>query len=142
MSESAFLSDLRVEDITEGTDTQTLRLLAPFKVYSQTLDAVITVPEGFIFDGESIPAWLQGVVKPFGQSKRGACVHDYLYRFGAYVATNGGRVGVSRAQADKVYFELVRAKGLPSWQANLRWGVLRLVGWAAWNSNAKERKSS
>jgi hypothetical protein len=142
MSEASFLSDLRVEDITEGWDTQTLRLLAPFKVYSQTLDAVITVPEGFIFDGESIPSWLQGVVKPFGQSKRGACVHDYLYRFGAYVANNGERVAVSRAQADNVYFELVRAKGLPAWQANLRWGVLRLVGWSAWKSNAKERNTA
>jgi hypothetical protein len=142
MSESAFITDLRVEDITEGTDTQTLRLLAPFRVYSQTLDAIITVPEGFIFDGESIPAWLQGLVKPFGQSKRGACVHDYLYRYGAYITTSGGRVEVSRAQADKVYFELVRAKGLPSWRANIRWGVLRLVGWAAWNSSAKDRRAS
>lgn len=139
MSESAFITDLRVEDITEGTDTQTLRLLAPFTVYSETLDAVITVPEGFVFDGESIPVWLQGLVKPFGQSKRGACVHDYLYRNGGYHTADGQLKPVTRKQADKVYFELVRAKGLPSWQANLRWGVLRLVGWAAWSQNAKKR---
>lgn len=142
MSESSFITDLRVEDITEGTDTQTLRLLAPFTVYSQTLDAIITVPEGFVFDGESIPTWLQGFVKPFGQSKRGACVHDYLYRNGGYFTNDGKLKPVSRKEADKVYFELVRAKGLPSWRANIRWGVLRLVGWAAWNANAKERKPS
>lgn len=141
MSETSFINDLRVEDITEGTDTQTLRLLAPFTVYSAELDAIITVPTGFIFDGESIPVWLQGIVKPFGQSKRGACVHDYLYRYGSYTTLSGSVVKVTRAQADKVYFELVRAKGLPTWRANLRWGVLRLVGWAAWNSNRPTHKT-
>lgn len=142
MAETSFITELKVEDITEGTDTQTLRLLAPFTVYSETLDAIITVPQGFIFDGESIPLWLQGIVKPFGQSKRGACVHDYLYRYGAYTTQSGSVVRVTRAQADKVYFELVQAKGLSTWRANVRWGVLRLVGWAAWNSNSANHKIS
>lgn len=136
-TETAFLSNFQALDITEGLQTRALRLLSPFQVYSQSLDAIITVPAGFEFDGESIPDFLHGIVPPFGQSKRGACVHDYLYRFAGYHNLLGDIVGVTRAEADKVYLELVKAKGLPSWRANIRWTVLRLVGSFAWRSNRK-----
>lgn len=134
MKEPAFLSDFRVLDVTEGRETSTLELLQPFQVYSAYLDAIITVPQGFRFDGESIPAALQWLVPPFGQSKRGACVHDYLYRTHGYETISGEIVPVTRAEADAVYRELITAKGLPKWRATMRWAVLRLVGWAAWNA--------
>lgn len=134
MKEAAFLSEFRVLDVTEGRETSTLELLDPFQVYSAVLDAIITVPAGFRFDGESIPAALQWLVPPFGQSKRGACVHDYLYRTRGFHTVTGEVVPVSRKQADAVYRELITAKGLPKWRATMRWGVLRLVGWAAWNA--------
>jgi len=135
MKEPAFLSEFRALDVTEGTATHTLMLTEKFQVYSATLDAIITVPHGFTFDGESIPRFLQPLVPPFGQSKRGACVHDYLYRYAGYHSVTGIIIGVNRAEADAVYCELIRAKGLPWWRANMRWGVLRLFGWHAWNSN-------
>lgn len=134
MKEPAFLSDFRVLDVTEGRETSTLQLLEPFQVYSAYLDAIITVPAGFRFDGESIPVALQWLVPPFGQSKRGACVHDYLYRTRGFHTLTGEVVPVTRAEADAVYRELITAKGLPKWRATMRWGVLRLVGWAAWNA--------
>ena len=137
MNESCFLNEFVVLDVTEGRAVSTLRLAAPFSVYSESLDAIITVPEGFEFDGESIPLWLQWLVKPFGLSKRGACVHDYLYRFRGYDTADGIRIPVTRAEADHAYRELVEAKGLPKWRGHLRWVVLRLVGWAAWNSNRR-----
>lgn len=133
-----FLSDIEVLDVTEGRQTHTLRLSKNFVVYSGVLDAKITVPKGFVFDGESIPVALQWLVPPFGQSKRGACVHDYLYRYAGYHDSKGHFIRpVSRSQADQVYHELIEAKGLPSWRANLRWSILRAVGWSAWNSNSK-----
>jgi hypothetical protein len=138
MSESAFLSEFRALDVTEGKDTHTLMLTEKFQVYSATLNAVITVPPGFTFDGESIPRWLQPLVPPFGQSKRGACVHDYLYRYGGYHSVTGSVIGVSRAAADAVYCELIKAKGMPRWRATMRWSVLRLVGWHAWNTNHRQ----
>lgn len=134
MKEPAFLSEFRVLDVTEGRETSTLELLEPFQVYSAVLDAIITVPAGFRFDGESIPVALQWLVPPFGQSKRGACVHDYLYRTRGFHTVAGEVVPVSRAEADAVYRELIAAKGLPRWRASMRWAVLRLVGWAAWNA--------
>jgi len=140
MNEPAFLSDFRVLDVTEGRDTQTLELELSFQVYSAALDAIITVPQGFRFDGESIPVFLQWLVPPFGQSKRGACVHDYLYRFAGYHSISGVIIPVSRAEADAVYCELIKAKGMPRWRATMRWSVLRLVGWAAWNKNLMNQR--
>jgi len=54
-----FLTEFQALDITEGRATHTLRLVAPLTVYSGVLDAVVTVPQGFEFDGESIPAFLR-----------------------------------------------------------------------------------
>ena len=65
-------------------------------------DAIITVPAGFRFDGESIPTVLHWLVPPFGQSKRGACVHDYLYRYHGFHTIFGELVPVSRKEADAV----------------------------------------
>jgi hypothetical protein len=140
MKEASFITEFQALDVAEGQQTSLLKLIAPFSVYSAVLDAIITAPEGFTFDGESIPVWLHGLVPPFGQSKRGACIHDYLYRNHGYRTPGGDFHPVTRAQADAVYKELVQAKGLPGWRANVRWGVLRLVGWAAWRASYKEAR--
>jgi hypothetical protein len=137
MNPAEFITDFKALDVSEGQQTHMLQLIEPLTVYSGVLDKIITVPKGFTFDGESIPVWLHGLVPPFGQSKRGACVHDYLYRFHGFEDHAGQFHPVTRAQADAVYKELVQAKGLPSWRANVRWGVLRLVGWVAWSTGGK-----
>lgn len=138
MRKAEFITEFEALDAAEGTEVNKLRLISPFTVYSGVLDAVITVPTGFTFDGESIPLILHGLVPPFGQSKRGACVHDYLYRYRGYRTPGGDFHKVTRAQADAVYKELVLLKGLPSWRANVRWSVLRLVGGLAWSQNARK----
>jgi len=135
-----FLSDPEFVDITEGRETQRYRLRGELSVYSAVLDRVITVPDGFEFDGESIPVGLQWLVKRFGASKRGAAVHDYLYRLGGYRRRTGGIEPVTRRQADAVYEELLRLRGLPAWRATLRWFTLRCVGWAAWRENEAQRR--
>ena len=58
MSDSTFLTEFVVLDVTEGRAVHTLRLERPFSVYSQSLDSIITVPEGFEFDGESITLFI------------------------------------------------------------------------------------
>lgn len=128
-----FLTEFRALDVAEGRETKRLQLAQNFAVYSAVLGDTITVPEGFTFDGESIPSFVAWIAPPFGQSKRGACVHDYLYRHSGYYPLNGVFKPVTRAQADAVYHELVTLKGLPRWRAAMRWTVLRLAGWYAWN---------
>lgn len=142
MNKAEFITDFRALDITEGFDTRTLELESPFSVYSGTLDAIITVPSGFVFDGESIPIWLQWLSPPFGDSKRGACVHDWIYRNAGFYDADGVFHPLLRKQADAVYRELIEAKGLPRWRATIRWAVLRLVGWVAWRDNRRTRDKS
>jgi hypothetical protein len=128
-----FLTPFEAKDISGDREVSRLKLLSPFRVYSDELDAEFTVPEGFEFD-ESIPGPLQGIVRPFGMSKRGACVHDWLYQNHGYQADDGAFVPVTREQADAVYREMLLAKGTPVWRANIRWFALRIGGWLAWRN--------
>ena len=141
MNAAAFLTDLKVLDITEGKETSTLQLMADFRVYSGVLDAIVSVPAGFVCDGESIPLCVQWVAPPFGLSRRAAFVHDSLYRNRGYYDATVGFHPVTRTQADAVYRELCEAKGLSSWRSNVRWAVLRLVGWKAWNDDSRQHEA-
>lgn len=137
MNKAEFLTDLKLLDISEGTQTRLFELEVPFRVYSGVLDAIIEVPAGFECDSESIPVWLQCIAPPFGLSKRAAITHDFLYRNRGYYDADHQFHPVTRQQADAVYHELCEAKGLPAWRSNIRWAVLRLVGWKAWNDDAR-----
>ena len=139
---AAFLTEIKSLDVSEGETTREFELLEDFTFYSAVLGAEVTVPAGFRFDGESIPDCLHWLVPPFGQSKRGACAHDYLYQMAGYMGADGKLVPVTRATADKVYRELTMLKGLPAWRARMRYGVLRLVGWAAWNGHRRNPSSA
>lgn len=130
-----FLSDLRSLDVSEGWETRRFELVTPFRVVSAVLGAVVTVPAGFRYDGESIPTALHAIAPPFGQSRRAACVHDYLYQHAGWQREDGTWEPVTRKQADEVYLELALLKGLPQWRALMRYRVLRLVGWAAWRKH-------
>lgn len=130
MDQAAFLTDPSFLDITEGAETQKLKLLSELRVYSKVLNAEIVVPEGFEFE-ESIPTVLFSLSRPRGESKRAACVHDWLYRKGSY--TNfGGTFPVTRKQADAVYHELLIAKGVHPVRAYFRWLGVRFGGRTSW----------
>jgi hypothetical protein len=122
-----FLTPLQYEDISTNGDILRIKLTADFRVYSQTVESEICVPAGFECDGESIPAILHSLVPPFGVSRRGATVHDWLYSTAAY----------GRKTADRVYLELLLAAGLQKWRAYNRYFQLRLYGWIAWNNHRK-----
>lgn len=135
--EAEFITEFKALDVSEGRETDHYLLEEPFRVYSAVLEDEIELSKGFEFDGESIPAGVRWLVPPFGQSKRGAAVHDWLYRHRGYWRADGSFVPVTRKQADAVYHELVRLKGLPAWRSNMRWAILRIVGWSAWNANQR-----
>lgn len=95
----------------------------------------ITVPAGFEFDGSSewlvswvlpwVPAWALWLfrIRADGPHRAAALVHDWLYKH---------RIG-TRAEADKIFYDLCVAGGLPKWLAWVRWAVLWATGWIAWN---------
>ena len=68
------MAEFRSKLITEEILGSKLAMLSsPFLYYSDILGRLITVPEGFVCDYESVP-----IVK--GTSKRGGVIHDYLCR--------------------------------------------------------------
>jgi hypothetical protein len=133
-----FLTPLQYEDISSNGDILRIKLTADFRVYSQTVENEICVPAGFECDGESIPALLHSVVPPFGVSRRGAVVHDYLYTHAAYRSPQF-LVPIDRKTADLVYKELLIAAKLQTWRAWNRYFQLRLYGWIAWNNHRKAK---
>lgn len=137
MRAAQFITDPAFTLTTEGRDTARLALASELVVYSAVLEAELHIPAGFEFDGESIPRWLHGIVPPYGYTRRGAAIHDYLYRFGGYHAPDSSLVSVTRAQADAVYREMIEARGFPAWRATVRWFALRCLGWIAWRQNRR-----
>lgn len=78
MSGPAFLTPLRVEQVSEAAGTW--RLLEPLCYVSPIFGGLIVVPAGFVTDFASVPRlpfsyWLFG-----GVGQAAAVVHDYLYQ--------------------------------------------------------------
>jgi hypothetical protein len=142
-----FLTPLQYEDISSNGDILRIKLTADFRVYSMTVENEICVPAGFECDGESIPACLASLVPPFGVSRRGAVIHDYLYKNAAFYApvephkssVRCAWIRVDRKTADLVYKELLIAAKLQTWRAWNRYIQLRLYGWIAWNNHRKAK---
>lgn len=132
-----FLTEADIRDVSEGYATREYELGSPLAVISEVLQDAIWLMAFFRYDGESIPDSVHWLVPPFGQSKRAAAIHDWLFRHGGYWARNGEFIPVTRAQADAVYREFAIAKGTPKWRAAMRYGVLRGLGWSAWNKNRR-----
>ena len=130
-----FLTNPRFFDITEGRETQRLELESDLFAYSAVLGSELVVRAPFIFE-ESIPRPLIGMAPAMGVTKRGACIHDALYRFGGYHEPEVGQpdtfIPVTREQADAVYREMLIAKGYTPFLARIRWLAVRLGGWRAW----------
>ncbi len=117
-----FLGFLKYENI----DGRYFRLTAPLKYKSQILRCKVIVPEGFIFDNESIPrlpfiyAWIGRT------SDRAGCIHDYFYRLGSYPP-------VRRSVADDVYREANRARGIGWLARNIKKLGVRIGGGKAYH---------
>ena len=54
-----------------------LELLNPIDVYDESNNHIVTLPQGFISDGASVPNFFHRVFPPFGMYLGAAFVHDY-----------------------------------------------------------------
>lgn len=119
LMKSEFLSPLRTEDGGDSSAT----LIEPLVYYSEILGRAITIPAGFETDFASVPR-LPFVYTLFGGiARKAAVVHDYLYR----------KSGVSRRQADMVFYEAMKATGQWWWRRAIMWVGLRAFGWTAYH---------
>lgn len=69
-----------------------------------TIDG-LTVPRGFVTDGNSVPFGLRWLFRPYGRMFVPAIFHDFLVRTGS----------IARTDADALYLVLGKREGVPAW---------------------------
>ena len=91
--------------------------------YVGPLRTGIVVPGGTRTDGASIPRFLWRVCGHPLQAPRvyAATLHDWLYEHGA-------ELGITRKEADRCYYALLRHFGVAAWRAKTEYYALRLFG--------------
>ncbi len=91
----------------------------------------IIVPAGFKSDGASVPPFLWMSVSPKVDSRTiaGAIAHDFLYR--------SALPGWTRAEADKMFYDIIRYDGLSWLKAQKAYLGVRLFGRRSWKDGKK-----
>jgi len=84
-----------------------------------------TIPEGFIFDGASVPKIFHRIATPMGGNyTKSSCLHDYLYR----------NKLLPRKECDKLFLEAMQSEGVPRWKRYCMWASVRIGGYFAYHS--------
>ena len=98
-------------------------------------DTMITVPAGFRFDLSSVPRALWWLIAPFELSIAAPMLHDFLYLHGGRppAGTLMPPRTYTRADADRVFREVMKAEGVPMWRRVLGYAAVRLFGGDAWH---------
>jgi hypothetical protein len=90
--------------------------------------AGITVPCGFRTDFASVPRILWSVFPPNGYYHRAALLHDWLYRMPS------SRGDVTRAEADRLFYDQMRVDGVPWRTRYILWLAVRVAGASSWRT--------
>ena len=122
---------------TEHVGKRERQLLTEF-TFSDKLLGLIKVPAGFITDFASIG--LLRYIAPLlfallsGYGDHAAVIHDYLYS----AESKEVYPGLSRKQADEVFYRALRAEGIARWRASIFYYGVRLFGWGAFEKGTRE----
>ncbi len=104
----------------------------------------IIVPEGFTYDGASVPRFLWSIANltPDGKLRAAALVHDWIYDnkgvmpAGSYQFYNGSWINVvgrwTRKDADKMFLKIMELGGVGKTDRTRAYWAVRLFGWIAW----------
>lgn len=101
-----------------------VRLLHFFR-YDNGQDPIITVPQGFISDGASIPKAFHTIIGPYGDYFPAALVHDFLYS----PASNPCHRGIDRRMADSIFLEAMKDCGVGWLSRTTIFTAVRSFGW-------------
>lgn len=99
------------------------KLVTPLTCQLSNGDTV-TIPAGFITDLSSVPPFLWGVFRPFGDFLLAALIHDFLYIEKPF----------SREFADKEMLYWSNAVNGNKIDNYIRYFAVRAFGWTWWNN--------
>ena len=108
-------------DLPDGRRRVVMRDL----IYTPVARAQITIPKGFVSDGESTPRILWPILPPWDEFGRAYVLHDWLYwrQFG------------TRQQADAMLHEAMQRLGASYIRAGAVYAGVRAAGWWAWRAS-------
>lgn len=107
--------DIRMYRWTKNDSDQN-ELLSPL-VYIRH-EETYTVPKGFKTDFASIPRIFRSIIAPTGKWTNSSILHDFLY-------SEGYKMGVTRKQADKIFYDAMRDSHVNIITANIMWFCVR-----------------
>lgn len=90
------------------------------------------IPQNFEFDLASIPRWIWPLIGSFELSLVAPLIHDYLYQFRGKpvhhrdARYSWGKPTITRAEADKIFLDLMLAEKVASWKAKAAYRAVRL----------------
>jgi hypothetical protein len=115
-----FTTDLDTRDLAG----KMWRLLKPLIFYSAQYRGYFVVPEGFETNLASIPRLAHPIFPKSGKHNRAAALHDGCYA-GVTRTLQGERQHVTKAIADAIFLEAMRADGVAGWRARVMyWAVV------------------
>ena len=97
------------------------------------------IPEGFQFDGASIPKFLRTFFSPVGVLLMGGLVHDYAYKYKTLLEVNKKKTmgELTQKRADEIFRDInIVVNGFYSMNYLAYWS-LRIGGFVAWNGHRK-----
>tara|TARA_B100001057_G_scaffold424587_1_gene447436 strand:- start:305 stop:895 length:591 start_codon:yes stop_codon:yes gene_type:complete len=97
------------------------------------------IPEGFQFDGASIPKFLRSFFSPVGVLLIGGLIHDYAYKYKTLLKVNKKETmgELTQKRADEIFRDInVIVNGFYTMNRLAYWS-LRLGGFVAWNGHRK-----
>ena len=94
------------------------------------------VPSSFITDLASVPKLLETLFKTPQTVNAAAALHDFLYlRIPIGAEALPPHIScISRARADAIFYNAMRANKVPAWRALLYYICVRLFGIIAWHN--------
>jgi hypothetical protein len=105
----------------------------------------ITIPNGFVYDGASVPRFLWSIfdIYPDGIHRPASLIHDYIYKrkgclpiqqyciyyIDGWIST---QYKWTRRDADRLFFRILRESGVPKFKRRIMYYAVRLFGYFWW----------
>lgn len=99
---------------------------------NEDLSVEFKIPQNFEFDLASIPRIIWPLIGSFELSLVAPLIHDYLYQFRGepehhrFAALSPYKPALTRAEADKIFLDLMLAEKVAPWKAKAAYRAVRL----------------
>jgi len=97
------------------------------------------IPQGFKFDGASIPKFFHTWLSPTGVLLMGGLVHDYAYKYETLLKSDKKKTmgKINQKKADQIFRDINIEQNGFHFLNNLAYWALRIGGFVAWNGHRK-----